>query len=126
MSQKLSNSERNEMIELLLRAAELQASSGGADNALEAARDILARAEAAKAEREIEREMSPYDKGYRDCMEGLGSDPERYNYFGSEETADYGEGFNEGSLMLEDGRTDQIESDFLDGECTLSGNYFSR
>lgn len=65
--------------------------------------------------------MSNGARGWSDAVSGteLGPIP------GSDEEgqAEYDEGRNEGDLYLSDSMVDQIEADYLDGACTISGDY---
>ena len=114
----MTNSERNDAIEALLQAASLRAEATGA-SLLEVAQAFLARVEAEKAERD----MPPSQRGYRDGCYGLGYADAVRDWDEAKQKA-YAEAFYEGEQHREDLRTDQIELDYLDGQCSLSGHYY--
>lgn len=113
-----SNSERHEAIEALLAAATLDAEGNGGD-LLAAARAILEQAQAAKAERDI----TPYARGMRDYEQDRRMDRDWLDTASEEDAGSYSEGYGVAEQHAADCRCDQIETDFLDGLCTLSGNY---
>lgn len=117
-----SNSEQVALIDKLLEAARML----NPDNPMEAAEEFFAQA----AEAKREREMTPFERGHRDAFE-IGRTHNNLYAEGSDEHARYEAGYEEGSearneenLRLEDERCDQIERDYLDGECDISGNYY--
>lgn len=110
----MTNSERNDAIDMLLKAAELDAEGSGA-SLLDAARMILKRAENDKRERDL----TPYERGYRDATECRG-----YVGHHTSNEDEYAEGYADGQQHADDLRVDQIECDYLDGLCTLSGSYY--
>lgn len=119
----MTNAERDQIIETLLKAA----MDMDPENPMDAAREFLAQAEVVKRERE----MSPYERGHRDAFEIDRAHDNSYPAF-SDEHAQYEKGYedggearNEENLRLEDERCDQIERDFIDGECDISGNYYT-
>lgn len=115
-----SNSDRHKAAEILLQAAELDAETCGG-NILEVAYETLAAARAAKKWRSL----TPYQRGHHHGYNGQESAEANERESDVEQYLEgYSEGGNDAALALEDGRIEQIERDFLDGECTLSGHYF--
>lgn len=95
------------------RLLELAATLGNDMSEIEQA---FADRKAAKEEEHRRATLPDYNRGYSDAVHGTD-----YGILSDAEA--YDEGQSEGRLYLEDVRVDQIEADYLDGECTLSGQY---
>ena len=116
----MNNKDRDDAIEMLLQAAKIEAEIlGGSADVLAASRLILNRA----LETKREREMTPYEKGFRDGHEWHPSDPAAYGYTDRAELEGYGEGYNDGCQLREDERVEQIERHYHDTACTTADHH---
>ena len=117
----MNNKDRDDAIEMLLQAAKLEAEAlGGSADVLAASRLILNRA----LETKREREMTPYEKGFRDGHEWHPSNPAAYGYTDLAELEEYGEGYGDGCQIREDERVEQIERHYRDVACATGDHYY--